>query len=269
MTTASLVHYDSSAEELERVITCLLGSEVERIWLVDHSPEGIPTFPSIAEGRLKIIREANTGFGAGHNTALREAMKEGATYHVAVNPDVYWHDDVIRTLREYMDTHPEAGLMLPKVLYPDGELQYVCKRLPTPADLIIHRFFNCKLFNHHISRFRLEHSGYEKVLDVPFLHGCFMMMRVSALREVGIFDERFFLYLEDTDMCRRIHERYSTLFYPKATIYHAHAAASRSNLKMLAVHTRNAVKYFNKWGWLFDKKRKKANRKLEEIIRKF
>lgn len=267
MTTASIVHYNSSSEELERVITCLLREDVQRIWLVDHSPHGIPSFPSIKEDRLTIIREANTGFGAGHNTALREAMEEGADYHVAVNPDVFWEDDIITILRDYMDKHPEAGLMLPKVLYPDGELQYVCKRLPTPADLIIHRFLNCRLFHRHISRFRLEHSGYDNILDVPFLHGCFMLMRISALKKVGIFDERFFLYLEDTDMCRRIHEHYATIFFPGAKIYHAHAAASRSNLKMLAVHTRNAVKYFNKWGWIYDKKRKEANRRLEATIR--
>ena len=87
-----------------------------------------------------------------------------------------------------------------------------------------------------------------------------MFFRVSSLCEVGLFDERFFMYPEDIDMTRRMHAKYKTIFYPFVSIIHAHAAASRVNKKMLRIHILNMIKYFNKWGWFFDKERRRVNK---------
>lgn len=70
------------------------------------------------------------------------------------------------------------------------------------------------------------------------------------------------MYPEDIDITRRIHEKYKTIFFPDVFIIHAHAAASKKNFKMLKVHILNMVKYFNKWGWFFDSRRKKINKKV-------
>ena len=99
-------------------------------------------------------------------------------------------------------------------------------------------------------------------MNVPYLSGCFMFFRVAALEEVGMFDERFFMYPEDIDITRRMHEQYKTIFYPYASIIHAHAAASKTSSKMLKIHITNMVKYFNKWGWFFDRKRRMINKQL-------
>jgi GT2 family glycosyltransferase len=96
---------------------------------------------------------------------------------------------------------------------------------------------------------------------VPYLSGCFMLLRTSALIDVGLFDERFFMYPEDVDLTRRIAARYETIFFPHVSVYHEHGAASRKSLKMFAVHFFNMVRYFNKWGWLVDPGRRELNRK--------
>ena len=75
-----------------------------------------------------------------------------------------------------------------------------------------------------------------------------MFFRISVLQQIGLFDERFFMYPEDIDITRRIHEKYKTIFYPDVSIIHAHAAASRSNAKMLKIHIINIIKYFRKTG---------------------
>ena len=102
-------------------------------------------------------------------------------------------------------------------------------------------------------------------MEVPYLSGCFMLLRTEALKNVGMFDERFFMYPEDIDLTRRIHRKYKTIFYPNVSVVHHHARASYQNVRLLAVHVWNLVRYFNKWGWFFDKERKKVN---EFVLRK-
>jgi GT2 family glycosyltransferase len=98
-------------------------------------------------------------------------------------------------------------------------------------------------------------ADYNKQMDVPFLSGSFMFMRASILAEVKGFDERFFLYCEDLDLCRRIGEISRTVYFPGAKIYHGYQKASYLNTKLMLIHSFSAIKYFNKWGWIFDKKR--------------
>ena len=150
---------------------------------------------------------------------------------------------------------------MPKVFYPNGEVQFLCKLIPTPFDLIFRRFLPQKWTKKRTERFELRKSGYNKTMDVPYLSGCFMFLRTEALKEVGLFDERFFMYPEDIDLTRRMHQKYRTVFYPDVSIIHHHAQSSYFSLKMLWIHTINMIKYFNKWGWIFDKQRKEINRK--------
>ena len=95
-----------------------------------------------------------------------------------------------------------------------------------------------------------------------------MFLRVSALRKVGLFDERFFMYGEDLDLSRRMHRQYKTIYYPDAAVVHAHRAESYHSGKMLWVHIENIAIYFNKWGWFFDPERRKVNKKVRREILK-
>lgn len=268
MITASIVTYNTSQKDLERVLRSALREDIEWLYVIDHSPaEGLESLLP-ADPRIIYEKRPNRGYGAGHNAAIRKAITAGADYHAVLNPDIYWEGKVVEPLAEYMDNNPDVGQMLPRVLYPDGRLQYTCKLIPTPYDLIASRFLPRGLTGKRMARFRLEKTGYRHIMDVPYMHGCFMMLRIQALEDVGTFDERFFMYPEDIDLTRRIHERWKTLFYPELSIFHAHAAESRTSLKMLRVHVVNMIKYFNKWGWLVDAKRREANRRLlSEISR--
>ena len=87
-----------------------------------------------------------------------------------------------------------------------------------------------------------------------------MFLRMEALKKVGLFDERIFLYTEDIDLTRRIHRHFRTVFYPHATIYHYHERASYKNLRTLYHHAISAVTYFNKWGWFYDPERRAINK---------
>ena len=184
------------------------------------------------------------------------------------NPDVYFNEDVPAKLYEYMEAHTEIGLIMPRVCFPDGSDQRLCKLLPRPCDLMVRRFVRSgRLVDHVNRRFELRDIACEGVVDVPYLSGCFMFMRSAALEAGGLFDERYFMYFEDTDLSRRIHREYRTVFYPHATIYHRYDGLSKRDRRMLMIHIRSAIRYFNKWGWLFDRERRRINMKTIERIR--
>ena len=104
-------------------------------------------------------------------------------------------------------------------------------------------------------RYTLEFWNHQSEADIPYHQGSFMFFRIACFEKVGLFDERFFMYPEDIDITRRMHRYYKTIFYPQVTIVHAHRAASYKSKKMLKIHMVNMIKYFNKWGWIFDKER--------------
>ena len=104
-------------------------------------------------------------------------------------------------------------------------------------------------------------------MEVPCLSGCFMFIRTKVLREVGLFDERFFMYMEDVDLSRRIHRRFRTVYYPAAAVYHEYEKGSYKSATLLAHHLLSAIKYFNKWGYVFDKERRDINeRTLKHLL---
>lgn len=265
MITASIVTYYTNSEDLNTLIKCVEQSSIDKLYIVDHTPEtGKIKYPD--HDHIIYLRHENFGYGSGHNVALREAVKINSVYHVVLNPDIYWNGNVIEALQQYMDTHPDVGQVMPKVFYPNGDLQYLCKMCPSPFDLIFKRFLPSKLTRKRLERFQLRFTSYDKPMNVPYLSGCFMFFRVAALKEIGIFDERFFMYPEDIDITRRMHAKYRTMFYPYVSITHAHAAESRTSKKMLKIHILNMIKYFNKWGWFFDKQRKEFNKQLLKEI---
>jgi hypothetical protein len=105
----------------------------------------------------------------------------------------------------------------------------------------------------------MKFFDYSRPVYVPVLSGCFMFTRRSVFDRVGGFDERFFLYMEDIDLCRRMGDISRLLFWPGITVTHGHAQGSYKHAHLLRVHIRAAIAYFNKWGWFNDPDRDLRN----------
>jgi GT2 family glycosyltransferase len=263
--SASIVLYNSGVSVKEAICSYLDTPNVQKLYLVDNSPTNI-LFTSLSDiltdNRVEyIFNNANLGFGAGHNIAIKKALHQ-YDYHLVLNPDVCFGVEVLPTLANYMEANNAVGLVMPKVVYPNGEIQYVAKLLPSPVDLIFKRFIPSFLIKKRMERFQLKFTGYDKEMEVPYLSGCFMFLRTSALQQVGLFDERFFMYPEDIDLTRRMHQKFSTRYWPGTYIVHKHEQGSYKNKKLLFIHISNMIRYFNKWGWLFDAERRKVNRDI-------
>lgn len=261
----SIVVYKNPLRQVQEAITSFLSTGLDvRLYLIDNSPDDTIRKICGHERVTYIFNRRNLGFGAAHNIAIRASMKEAA-YHVVLNPDVYFDSGVLEKLLEFARSRPDIGLLMPKILNPDGTIQHLCKKLPTPSDLILRRFLPGMLkplIENRLARYELRDQDYTRILSVPALSGCFMLMNCAALAEVGIFDERYFMYLEDVDLCRRIHQRYETIYYPEVAIYHRYEKGSYHNERLMMYHVMSALRYFQKWGWYLDMERVRINQKV-------
>lgn len=259
---ASIVLYHNKKEQLIKAIESFLNTNLDvKLYLVDNSSNNeLKDLKSIDSRIEYIFNNANLGYGTAHNIAIKKSIDEKVSYHLVLNPDIYFESGVLEELYSYMQNNSDIGNIMPNILYPNGEIQYLCKLLPTPTDLILRRFIPFKNWKEKRNNtYELKASGYDKIMNVPVLSGCFMFLRTSALKDVGLFDENIFMYLEDTDLSRRIHTKYKTIFYPKVQITHEYAKESYKSKKLLKYHIQSAIYYFNKWGWIFDKQRDEIN----------
>lgn len=204
----------------------------------------------------------NLGFGRAHNLAYARA-RSMAPFHLVVNPDVRFDTPVLETLLGQMHQQPDLGVIMPKILYGDGSMQFLCKRLPTPADLLLRRFAPVaarRLLRRFMDRYEMRDRDYEQPMEPPSLSGCFLLLRNEVVDRTGLFDERFFMYMEDVDLVRRVRRVARTLYYPLVAIYHDYQKGSYYDRRLAQYHVLSAARYFSKWGWFRDDERKRLNK---------
>lgn len=262
----SIVTYHTDLDELALCLRSLDSDCVEKIWIIDNaSDEGLRLF-CLGKSKIVYIPSSNDGYGAGHNKAIALSIDNGSDYHLVLNSDIEFESEILRKAINFMDVHEDVALLHPCLTYPDGCPQYTARLLPTPLDVFARRFLPGFLFGKRNRRYTLQFVDRNKTIDVPYVQGSFMLLRCNALKEVGLFDTRFFMYPEDIDLTRRLHKRHKTLYWPEIRAVHKHKAASYRNARMLRIHIVNMIRYFNKWGWFFDRERRRINRELLQIL---
>lgn len=229
----------------------------EKDWLREHVD--MEKAPVSSDKIRYMAMPENLGYGRAHNIALRESAYHNTAFHLVINSDIRVQAEDIDAMCYFMLANPQVGQLMPKVINPDGTQQYLAKRLPSPMDVFGRRFLPKWLMKKRNKRFELRDKDLNRPINAPYLSGCFMLLRTKAVVEAGLFDERYFMYPEDIDLTRTIHRNYLTLYYPQWTIVHAHAQASYKDKHMLRVHIQNMCRYFNKWGWFFDRERHTFN----------
>lgn len=265
----SIVLYNNDYFEVEKTLDSVLSTNIDiSIFLIDNSKDNTLSALSSKDTRIKYTKnDFNIGFGSSHNVAIKESFKNDCKYHLVLNPDIEFDLGVLEKIVKYMDANTNIGNLMPLVKYKDGSIQRLCKLLPRPTDLFVRRFLPFDFIKNKINhRYELQSFSYDKIASIPSLSGCFMFLRLSTLKTVGIFDEKFFMYFEDVDLNRRIGEVSKTVFFPEVTIIHGFKKESASFNKLLFHHLQSAVYYFNKWGWFFDKRRKEINLKIIKTL---
>lgn len=251
---ACIVTYRSPLADVEATVNSFLKAKLSSQLLIVDNNSGVDYLVELRERVNVALVESgvNKGFGAGHNIGLRHASL--CDYYLVLNPDIIIHEGTLEAMIAYMDAHPDIGLLAPKVLNKDGSLQPLNKRHPTFFTVFARRFLpgfvqQFSLVKKHLNYYMMLDVGYNQVLDIPFISGCFMLFRKSVLDKVGSFDERFFLYFEDADISRRTAEIARTVYYPHASITHGWTRGAHANAKLTLYAVLSAIRYFNKWGW--------------------
>lgn len=251
--TVSLISHNQR-RNLERLLPSLLpaaGLVHAEILLVDNrSTDGTSDFIQQYSTEIALLfNPRKVGYGANHNLNLQRAR---GRYFVIMNSDMTVAPNVFAVLRDYMDQHPDVGVVTPKVLNEDGTIQGLNKHYPTLFDLFLRRLlpkFLEHLFQRRLNHYEMRDVGYDHTYDVPFVSGAFMFCRADLLKSLGGFDAGYFLYFEDVDLCRRVQRTHRTIYCPEVSVVHFWERSAHTDWRYTARFLASATRYFGKWGY--------------------
>lgn len=256
--SASLVIFKNSPEQLKKLLESIDNSTITvQLTIYDNSPTA--ELAALFTRHQYHHAGKNIGFGAAHNQAIRKLSSD---IHIILNPDIEFESDTIARLINPMLQDPTVIACTPLIHYPDQKLQRLNRLLPSPINLFVRRFLPI-LGKQLDYEYEMQWFNYDIQLEIPNATGCFLAVRTGILQQEHGFDEQFFMYLEDTDLSRRLLKHGKILFVPDARVIHEFGKASYKNKKLLLIHTLSAIKYFNKWGWIFDSERTYQNNKIQ------
>lgn len=260
---ASIVLYKHSYEELKPTLDSLLStSYIEKIILVDNDNSSWANH--FIDSKIVYLKSPdNLGFGYGNNLAINKYASD-SQYFLICNPDIIFESTQFEKLVNFADTE-NYGLFFPRVIMENGHDQYAGRLLPTPLNLFARRF-SPKLGEKLDTSYLLKNLDLSKPSAIPAVLGCFMLFKSKSLLALNGFDDRYFMYLEDIDLSRRCHKAYGNCYFPLATVTHLHEQGSYKSTKLLKIHIKSTIQYFNKWGWFFDKDRHQMNEKTLNLF---
>lgn len=249
--TVSVVLYKTNEQELENLLHCIsLTTLKHQVYLIDNSPTDVLKKFSSYKNVIYQHNKCNVGFGAGHNIAINQ-VKNKSNYHLVANADVWFEKDLLEELVAFMNSNKQFAHLMPKVLYPDGRIQYLCRNKPSIQAIILKRMMPAFIKNKFssLNKYEFKEKNYDEFFyNVPFLSGCFMLFRTKALAEVNGFNESIFLYFEDADITQRILKKYDNVYYPLNYIYHSYKGTN-NNIKLSLFAWQGLFKYFKTWGF--------------------
>ena len=253
MADLSVVILNYNTREHLRACLASLAAEVSRsavkaeVFVVDNaSTDGSADMVSTDFPWVRVVRSPlNGGFAYGNNLALSRARGEAI---LLLNPDTTLAPGTIAALLWRLDAHPEAGVIGPKLLRPDGSMHLACRRsFPTPEVAFYRIAGLSRLFptSRRFARYNLTYADPDLALEVDSVCGACLLIRRAVVERIGLLDERFFLYGEDLDWCLRAREAGWTVRYePGVVVQHQHGAASRQRALRTTYHFFRAMDLF-------------------------
>ena len=232
----------------------LVGDYVVEVIVVDNaSSDGSPkmvreTFPGVD----LVVSSTNLGFTRANNLALRRSR---GRYLLLLNPDTRIVDSALSSMLSYMESHGDVGVLGPQLRYGDGSLQSSRRRFPTLAVALMESTLLEQWFpnNRWARAYHLADTPDALMQDVDWVTGACMLVRGEVVDRVGAFDERFFMYSEELDWCRRIVDAgWRVVYFPPAVITHYEGRSSSQVVAARHIHFETSkLLYFRKYhGWV-------------------
>jgi len=225
------------------------------IYVVDNnsSDNSVEAIRSAYPAVNLIVNKDNRGFARANNQVLQKFKSE---YCLILNPDVTIFPGTLRGMVDFMNNTPDAGISGCKVLNSDGTIQYSCRRYPNII-IIIWRALLLDLYfrrNKIIDSYLMKDWNHDTVKHVDWLTGCCLMIRKETLEDIGMMNEKYFLYFEDADLCYRVNKRWKVYYLPDISMTHEFQHRSRKFGHMWHTlhHIKSAYHFFSQHG-LFPK----------------
>lgn len=199
-----------------------------------------------------ILHDKNEGFGFGHNYNLLHATED---YFLVFNPDIILEKESLEAMIEKLDHDQSISLIVPKVLNADGSTQHLIRDRVTVFDYAL-RFipfsFVKKIFSKRLASYECRDLPDDQLVNIRIGSGCFMLIRGTDFKQVNGFDERYFMYFEDYDLCLELGEQGKRVVYtPFSSVIHYYERGAHKNSKLFKIFMHSMYKFFNKWGWRF------------------
>ncbi len=249
--SASVVMY-GGAEEVQRCVSSILrhtGRDSIAMYLINNASPG-DSFDELLRlglprGTIVLSRKENRGYGAGHNAVLPMLRSD---YHVVSNPDIELQYDFLHKMADWMDNHPDAVITVPRLFNEDGSEQHIAKRRPALLPLVARQtgWAFLKKYERHYLMLDEELSAPK---DVEFCSGSFFMIRSEVFKQIGGFDEKYFMYVEDADITQKALRYGRAVFLPQFGVVHAWHRDAHKKPKQFLWQLRSMMRYFGKWGF--------------------
>lgn len=244
--SAAIVLYNEQEEELLQAIHSFLGTSLTKhLYLIDNSTSPLTNSSLLANPEITYIyTKKNLGFSKANNLIIDE-IKERSTYHLVLNPDTRFNAKIVEELVQELERNEEVALIAPAIKFPDGSHQYSVRKYPSFFDLVIRKL---NLYKKRIYEQEYRNLDIAKPFYPEAIHGSFLLFKTKDFVAIKGFDERYFLYLEDIDICKKIDATgKKKLYYPKVSIEHKLKKESSKKMRLFFYHFSSAIKYFLKW----------------------
>lgn len=201
-----------------------------------------------------IVADKNRGYGSGINLGAKQVRGK---YLLVCNPDITFLEGSIKAMRDYLAKNKKVAVLAPKLIYPDGMVQENCRRFYKISDIIYRRSPLGRLpwARRQLASFLLKDYDRKKPMAVDWVTFACFMVKGDLFKKIGGMDERYFLFFEDTDLCRTVWSRgWEVHYLPDAEVIHNHRRLTDGHsLKLLFrrvtwIHISSAIRYFRKWG---------------------
>lgn len=224
----AVINYNTR-EHLAACLASVMPERATQVIVVDNgSTDGSPEMVEREHPAVELVRAPNEGYGAGANAAVRHAR---TPYVLVLNSDTRLHPGALRGLAGYLDTHPNAGMVGPRLVNPDGTLQPSI--YPTPAPLAeLMRWTSLARLARLVPAWRdkyLVDQGHDRAEAVGWVVGAALAIRKAAFEAVGGFDTAFFMYSEEVDLAYAMQKAgWEVHFAPAATVTHFGGASTEA-----------------------------------------
>ena len=224
----------------------------KEIYVVDNTEPEFATKFKESKAKLAnlnnvilITNNKNLGFGKANNIALNIARGE---YFVICNPDILLIEDSFNQIIPYFERNTTVGGIIPKLVDRQYRIQNVYRRKITLWDIFVRYIHPFGAFNKRRDYHTMQDMDYNKPFEVPFGQGSFLVIRTTLMKKLNGFDDRFFMYMEDADLCKRLNKISSLEYFPNTSVIHLWQKGSHKNFRLLRWHINSMIKYFKKWG---------------------